>query len=353
MLAKRGMASRLARWMVALGLVAIGAGALAAEPAALSPPVKVRLNTAGLTGEGGLFLAIENGYFAAEGLQVELITASAANASADTIAQIAGGNIDIGVFAPSAALFNALNRGIDVVGLMPLNTVSKGDRSTGIVVRQDHLDSGRYKTPKDLKGMKVAVLTLNGTGHYNVVQALSHAGLKPEDVQFTTMPFPDAVIALSNKSIDAAFEVEPFIHTVQSRKVASLAIPASQTSLGIPTIVMYANAQFATKQRVAVERFVAATIKGQRAYAAAVRQGEGKDALYRALAARTSIKDMERLKSIALPNVDLNGAYDPAAIDAVQAYFQTAGVQSRKVDMGRVFDRSFVDTAIQRLGRKD
>jgi NitT/TauT family transport system substrate-binding protein len=118
--------------------------ALAADSAPLNPPVKIKVNSPGLSGEGGLFLALDKGYFAAEGIQIDLIRAAAANSSTDTLAQLAGGDLDIGSLGMSAALLNAIGRGVGVVGLLPMNTISKGDRSSGLVVRQDHIESGRY-----------------------------------------------------------------------------------------------------------------------------------------------------------------------------------------------------------------
>ena len=148
------------------GLLALALAGLAhSVPAAMAvdPPSRIRINTAGLTNEAGLYLAYDRGYFAEQGLRVELITASAANSSSDLLAQVAIGELDLATSGMTAAVFNALNRGIGVSGLLPLNVVAKGDRSTGIVVRQDHLDSGRYKEAKDLKGMKIAVLTVSDT----------------------------------------------------------------------------------------------------------------------------------------------------------------------------------------------
>jgi ABC-type nitrate/sulfonate/bicarbonate transport system substrate-binding protein len=109
----------LAGWLAAW-LGATGAIGQAAEPP--PPPVKIRINTAGLFGEAGLFLAYDKGYFKAEGLDVELVTTASTNSSSDTLTELAGGELDLGTMSLSAGLFNALNRGIGIVGLLPLNT---------------------------------------------------------------------------------------------------------------------------------------------------------------------------------------------------------------------------------------
>lgn len=334
-----------------MAFVAGPASVLAADPPPLKPPVKIKVNSAGLSGEAGLYLALDKGYFAAEGIQIELIQAAAANSSTDTLAQLSGGDLDIGSLGMSSTLFNAIARGVGVVGLLPMNTISKGDRSSGLVVRQDHIDSGRYKTPKDLKGMKVAVLTLGGTGHYNVRRAAQAAGLKDDDVEYTTLTFPDAVVALANKSIDAAFEVEPFIGVAKAKGAGSLMVPAADTSLGAPSIIFVANAAFATKNKEAVQRFLVAMLKGQRDYVAAVKTGAGKDQLYKSLATYTPMKDLARLQAMALPTVDPNGEYDRAALESLQSFFVSARVVLKPIDLNKVFDSSLLDAALARVGK--
>jgi NitT/TauT family transport system substrate-binding protein len=337
---------------IATAAVLIWAQAVVAEPPPpLDPPVKIRINTAGLTNEAGLYLAFDRGYFGREGLQIELVTTSAANSSSDILTQLAIGELDLATFGMTAAVFNALNRGIGIVGLIPLNVVAPGDRSTGIVVRQDHLNNGRYNEPRDLKDMKIAVLTIGGSGHYNVLRALQLAKLGPRDAELTTLSFPDAILGLANKSLDAAFEAEPFIQAAEARGVARLAIPASETSLGLPSIALFANADFATKHREAVRRFVTALLRGQRDWNAAVTRGVDRDRLLASLQAHTLIKDLERLQALNFPIADPNGGFDPGALDELQQFFVASHAQQKLYDSRRFFDAAYLDYALTRLGR--
>lgn len=307
---------------------------------------KIRINTAGVTGEGGLFLAQDRGYFAALGVEVELIPA-VLNSSADTLTQLAGGNLDLATFAPTAALFNALSRGVDVTGLLPLNTVTSNDHSTGIVVRQDLIASGRYHRPADLKGMRVAVLTPGGIGNYHLLKALQSAHLAPSDVTLTTLAFPDCVVALANGSIDAAHEAEPFITLCESRRTASLMIPAAVTGLGIPSAVLFACSPFLREQRATVSRFLRALMQGQRDYLAAVTRGERRDEMIESLQRHTSIKDRDLLARIRLPSVDTTATVDTGALDSLQQYFVSLGLQKAVLPPERVFDRSYVEDALR------
>jgi NitT/TauT family transport system substrate-binding protein len=238
---------------------------------------------------------------------------------------------------------------MDVVGLMPLNTVTATDRSTGIVVRQDLITSGRYRQPADLKGLRIAVLTAGGIGNYVVLRALQSAGLTAHDVELSTLSFPDSVAALANGAIDAAHETEPFITRCEEKSIASLAIPASQICLGTPSSVLFAAGDFARQHRTSVQHFLTALLRGQRDYVNAVAHGAGRTEMLASLGAHTSLKDPRLLEKIHLPNVDPNGWVDPAALTALQEYFVTSGLQHAVLASSKVFDRSYVDYALSKL----
>ena len=73
-----------------------------------------------------------------------------------------------------------------------------------LVVRKDHVESGRYKDYKDLKGFKVAVIG-HGTSNSSALnEALKRGGHKFEDAESVELAFPQMIAALRNKAIDAA-----------------------------------------------------------------------------------------------------------------------------------------------------
>lgn len=332
-------------------LTATGACGALAQTAPLNPPVTIRINSAGLANEAGLFIAYDKGYFTEEGLKIDLIKAAATNSSSDLLTQLALGELDIASTGMSAALFNALNRGVEVTGIFAPNVIAKGDKSTGIVVRKDLVDSGRYKSPADFKGMKFATLTIGGSGHYNILRAAELGGLKADDIQLTTLSFPDTVVALANKSIDAAALAEPFVSTAAAQGSAVMVVPAGEISAGLPSIAMFVNGKFAAQHKEAVNRFVTALLRGQRDWRKAVTTGEGRDAFFQALMNHTAVKDRARLEKLNFAIADPNGGYDPEALDRLQKFFIAQNVQQKMMDSRTFFDRSYVDYALKRLGR--
>ena len=49
--------------------------------------------------------------------------------------------------------------------------------------------------------------------------------------------------------------------------------------------------------------------------------------------------------------IDPNGYYDDTELSLVQDFFIRIGAQREKVDVSKIVDRSYVDYALQRLGR--
>lgn len=311
-------------------------------------PVTLRVNTVGLTTEGGLYVAIEKGYFAAEGIKIQLIPGSTSNS--DTISQLASGEMDIGVMNLGAAYINARSRNVPIKAIAPIYVVNAGEKTTGIVIRKDLIDSGRYKTTADLKGLKVAVSALGNTSHYSLMRAAERAGLKQSDVEVINMPLPDTVVAMGNKAIDGSFLVEPFITVASKRKIAELKIPEVATSPGLPAL-MYAASGDALKNKDALVRFLSALLRGQRDFHDSVANGTNAQAMYDILAKHGQIKDVARLKEISLPLVSVNGTFNPKVVEDLQAFLVSQKIISRPVKTTDLFATEYLQAALDKVGR--
>ena len=112
-----------------------------AAPAALSPPVTVRIgtNAASLT-PAGSFIALEKGYFAEVGLVPEFVQT---RTSQETIPPLATGELDVGQGALSAATYNALGRDIPLRLVADSAYSPPGYDPMAFVVRKDLLGQRR------------------------------------------------------------------------------------------------------------------------------------------------------------------------------------------------------------------
>ena len=81
-----------------------------------------------------------------------------------------------------------------------------------IMVRKDLIESGKVKSMKDFKGLKVAVSAAGNSESFLVDYALRKAGMTIADVEPVYLGFPQHVAAYANGGIDAILTVEPTLN---------------------------------------------------------------------------------------------------------------------------------------------
>jgi ABC-type nitrate/sulfonate/bicarbonate transport system substrate-binding protein len=327
----------------------VTAPAAPATVAPLSPAVKVRAGMLALLTEAGIFIAQERGYFREEGLDVELIRFARGGEQTPLLAT---GGLDFGVGAPDSSLFNAAARDVPLKMVSP-NAVSNRDDSAGwLAVRQGLVDSGRFKELNDLRGMRLAVNGGFSIATVRLERMLEMAQLSQDDVEVSVIPYPDMFAALSNGAIDAGISAEPFVTAGKLQRIASPFISMNTVYPGVILQAVTVSPVFAKDQPEATRRFVTAHLRGQRDYARSVIRGEGgKDEIIQVLMQYTDIKDRDILAQMGTHGIALNGDIDEAVLDDLQDHFLRYGVQQQRVDSSKVVDHSYMDYALQRLGR--
>jgi NitT/TauT family transport system substrate-binding protein len=265
---------------------------------------------------------------------------------------LATGQVGVGAASIDSSLFNAVLRGIDVKMIAATSTITPDSTNGAIVVRQDLVEGGRYREPKDLAGLHVAVAGEGGVIQFYLERVLNRAGLNYGDVRTSVILFPEALTAMANKAVDASYEPEPFITYGVAQGIAKPVVYSGHIYPGGTTGVMLLSPVFAREQPEAARRFVAAWLRGVRDYYRAFQQNAGdKDAIVQILTQHTDVKDPALYAKMGLPTLDPNGEIAQWSIDEMQDYFVQAGSQQQKVDLGQMIDRAYLDYALQRLGR--
>ena len=119
-------------------------GALFSAHAAETPPAGKTVVKLGIVGRPDM---AAYGYFEKEGLAVDLIPAATA---ADFLAGLGMNQIQATTGSLNAALFNALNRNIDIRIVADYAHVgTENDQTAAIVARADLIDGGSLKNPAD------------------------------------------------------------------------------------------------------------------------------------------------------------------------------------------------------------
>jgi NitT/TauT family transport system substrate-binding protein len=321
--------------------------------APLDPPVKVRVGYSPSSGTLPLYVAVEKGYFQAEGLEIELIPFTL---NTDQFPALASDQIDVGGSGADTVLFNAIARGIDMKVVAYFAAAHPAHKGLAILVRKDHVDSGRYKEPRDLKGMTIAVLNPASSIAMYLEMGLAKAGLSLDDIELLSLPYPDMNAAMANKRIDGAVNVQPYILQAESQGLAQTVFTAGEVAAGFPSTLVVMASNFTRSQPEAARRYVLGFLRGQRdVYLAFDRDAGNPDEMYEFLAKYTAFKDPKQNEALASTGVFggmmINGGIPREPLDYTQDFFIRMGAQQERVDLTRVVDTTYVDYAVQQLGR--
>ena len=313
---------------------------------------KVRVGNVNTVSDVGIYIAERKGYFKAEGLDVDLI---AFKTAAQMIAPLGAGQLDVGGGTVSAALYNAFTRKIGIRIVADKGSSRPGYNFSQIMVRKDHVDSGRFKSFRDLKGMKVAIAAV-GTGNAATLnQALKKSGLQFSDVTTIDLGFPDHLVAYQNKAIDAGVTNEPTATLATRAGVAVRADGNEELFTNHQTaVLLYADA-FARDRPDVAQKFMRAYIRATRDYNDALKDGHiaGKDAddVIATLVQYTDIKDPSLHRETVPAACNPDGAVDIGSLESDLVFFKEMKlIEDPNIKATDVVDQSFASKAVTELG---
>ena len=183
------------------------AGAIAAATASPAPAAdKVAVGTGGSASDAPFYIAYDKGFFKDEGLEVDLIVL---DSGAKVIAPLGTGELDVGSGALSVGFWNALIRGVKFRIVADRGHTEPGYLYQTVFMRKDLIDSGQFKSLKDLKGMRMGFAAQGVTALSLLNEATKFAGIRFEDVTPVYLSFPQQIAALQNKALDGTMLIEP------------------------------------------------------------------------------------------------------------------------------------------------
>lgn len=254
------LAAVAAAGILALALSSCSGSAPAGEESA-GGTTRIKVATIGVTTEGSLFLGIDQGFFAEEGLEVE--TSVVANAPAG-LAAAQSGQVEI-AYTPTIPLLNALSQGV------PLKVVSAADGYPEQAAEhpEDFDSTGLFaaigsdiSSVADLKGKTIAVPARNAQLEVVVSDELRNAGVDPaSQVEWVVLDFTSALSALQGGTVDAAALVNPFSTQAKDAGAHQLSAPSIGFFEGGTTAVWAAGSSTIEKKPEVVAAFQRAIAK--------------------------------------------------------------------------------------------
>jgi len=337
---------KIHRWLVA-GLAVVAAVGLSGGVHAQ----ELTIGTVGAASDVPFFIADAKGYFAEQGLKVTFVRFDSA---AKMIPSLGSGEVDAGGGATSAGLYNAVKRGIGIkiVADKARNAIGYGFQA--IMVRTDLIDSGRVKSLKDFKGLKLA-MTANGNSDNAIVNyALVQNGLSYNDIDPVFLGFPNQIAAYANKAIDASLTVEPTVTDVLKLGTAKRLIGIDEVFPDYQTAVTLYSPKFMQEQPEHAKKFMVALVKAMRFYNDALKGGHiagpNAEEVISILTKYSFIKDPAVHRAIISQAVDPDGQLNMPSLQMAWQFFKDTKEIDGSVKVDDVVDLSYVQAASKVLG---
>ena len=140
----------------------------------------------------------------------------------------------------------------------------------GFVLALLHAKAAAYRSPADLKGMKIGVTAPGSSTHFMALQLMAKSGLKPDDASFLGVgATTTAVAAVKRGEIDAIVNTDPAVALLQREGLIKI-VADTRTRDGTrevyggiyPAAVMYASPAFIDKNPHTVQALVNAFVRG-------------------------------------------------------------------------------------------
>src|SRR5579862_1125179 len=222
---------------------------------------KIKIGLLKTSLNGPMFIASEKGYFAAEGLDADLIFFEAAQPVA---VAVVSGDLQFGAAATTAGLYSLGAQGaLRIVASLGFET--PGFSALAIVASNRAYDSG-LTTLKALSGHSVAVTQVGSGNHYSLALIGEKYGLDLKSVRILPLQSnPNAASAVIGGQADAGVvAVNNVAPAIDHHDLRLLAYDGDEVPWELGAI--FTTTKLANERRDVIEKFLRAFRKGARDY---------------------------------------------------------------------------------------
>ncbi len=293
-----------------------------------------------------LTIAERLGYFKEEGLSVEIPDFPG---GAKSLQALMGGSADLvsGSFEHTVTM---QARGSPVIGIV----LQTRYPSIALGLRKERAAS--YKSPRDLKGLKIGVTAPGSSTNFFVNAILAKGGLKPDDVSIIGVgASSNAVAAMEKGELDGISNLDPVI-TKLERDNAVVIVVDTRTEEGMkqwygPDYAagcIYAKREFIDKNPNTAQAVVNAMVRALRFVKTA-----SADKILEVVPPEYYAGDKETWKAAlqkAIPGFSSDGKFSKEGAESVYKVLKLfePSVMNAKIDLAKTFDNRFVDKATKK-----
>ncbi|MEO6505307.1 MAG: ABC transporter substrate-binding protein [Terrimesophilobacter sp.] len=150
-----------------------------------------------------IWLGVKKGFFKDEGLDV---TVQPTTGGAASVPGVVAGSYDF-AFGNFVSTMVANDKGLGLKYVTNGNSTAGEPDFSAVVVPAD----SPIKTPADLSGKTISVNNLQNIGDTTIRTVVDDDGGDSSKIKFVEVAFPDAEAAITNKQVDAAWILAPFL----------------------------------------------------------------------------------------------------------------------------------------------
>jgi NitT/TauT family transport system substrate-binding protein len=335
-------------WKTIVTAIALAAGFVLPGGAAAQ---ELAVGTIGASSDSPFFIADKRGYFKEEGLTVKFIRFDSA---AKAMAPLGTGELAVASGATSAALYNAVKRGVPLRIVADKAKNPPGYGFEALMVRKDLHDDGKIKTLADFKGRKIAISAPGNSEDFLVDHAMRKAGMTIKDLESVYLGFPQHIAAFTNGGIDLSLSVEPSISSIEKADKAVRFLGVDEFYPNFETAVVFYSEKFIKERPEDARKFMRAFLRGARDYNDALNgdrlTAPAAEQVIPILTEYSFIKNPAVYSAMRSHYVDPNGELNVTSLKDVWQFFTDAKLIDGSVTVDQVVDPSFAKWAAESLG---
>jgi NitT/TauT family transport system substrate-binding protein len=304
---------------------------------------KVKLGLVKVANSAPTYIAVEKGYFAAEGIDPEIVFFDGGGVAV-TVAVVSG-DVDIGETATSAPLFTFGGQGaVKIVG--GETREAKTFHNFGLFASNKGFEAG-LKSYGDLPGHSLAIPQIGSSSHYRLSLLADKFHLDMKTIRLIPVQSISNVVSSirgsqADGTINAATQMVPLMANHEAQLIGWLSDEVRYQSA-----ITFVSTKTANERRDMLERFYRAFRKGLKDYHDAftgpgeVRQdGPTADAVL-AIISKYTGEAPEQIK-LGIAYAPANGGLDTKDIARQIDWFHSQGMLKNPVDPEMVIDRRYV-----------
>ena len=229
----------------------------------------------------------------------------------------------------------------------------KGYLYQTVFMRKDLIDSGKVKTLKDLKGLRMGFAAQGVTSLSLMNEMAKFAGIAFEDMIPVYLSFPQQFAALQNKALDGSFLIEPQATAAVNAGIGARFVDTNEFYPNQQISVIFFSDKFTAERKDVADKFMRAWLRGVRAYNDTIKGGKiaapGSDDVVQIMAKSFNMKP-ELIREMYSTAQHVDGMVNTAGIQKDLDFFMKQGWVKGKISAKDVVDMSFAQKASAALG---